>query len=74
MDSRTYAIEDCTPNVFELRDLLLAKSQCTLVKLSPMLDWRKAVADFDGTVREVHIGGHRQRMQGTVAGIGSAGA
>ena len=53
--SRTYAIEDCTPNVFELRDLLLAKSQCTLVKLSPMLDWRKAVADFDGTVREVHI-------------------
>ncbi len=53
--SRTYAIEDCTPNVLELRDLLLAKSQCTLVKLSPMLDWRKAVADFDGTVREVHI-------------------
>ena len=53
--SRTYAIEDCTPNVLELRDLLLAKSQCTLVKLSPMLDWRKAVADFDGAVREVHI-------------------
>ena len=53
--SRTYAIEDCTPNVLELRDLLLAKSQYTLVKLSPMLDWRKAVADFDGTVREVHI-------------------
>ena len=53
--SRTYAIEDCTPNALELRDLLLAKSQCTLVKLSPMLDWRKAVADFDGTVREVHI-------------------
>ncbi|WP_368193758.1 THUMP-like domain-containing protein [Bifidobacterium pseudocatenulatum] len=53
--SRTYAIEDCTPNVFELRDLLLSKSQYTLVKLSPMLDWRKAVADFDGAVREVHI-------------------
>lgn len=53
--SRTYAIEDCTPNVLELRDLLLAKSQYTLVKLSPMLDWRKEVADFDGTVREVHI-------------------
>ncbi|GDZ62434.1 hypothetical protein MCC01998_00480 [Bifidobacteriaceae bacterium MCC01998] len=53
--ARTYAIEDCTPNVLELRNLLLAKSQCTLVKLSPMLDWRKAVADFDGTVREVHI-------------------
>nr|WP_304355168.1 class I SAM-dependent methyltransferase [Bifidobacterium catenulatum] len=53
--ARTYAIEDCMPNVLELRDLLLAKSQCTLVKLSPMLDWRKAVADFDGAVREVHI-------------------
>ena len=53
--ARTYAIEDCTPNVLELRNLLLAKSQCTLVKLSPMLDWRKAVADFDGAVREVHI-------------------
>ena len=53
--SRTYAIEDCTPNVLELRDLLLAKSQYTLVKLSPRLDWRKAVADFDGAVREVHI-------------------
>ena len=53
--ARTYAIEDCTPNVLELRNLLLAKSQCTLVKLSPMLDWRKAVADFDGAVRKVHI-------------------
>ena len=53
--ARTYAIEDCTPNVLELRNLLLAKSQRTLVKLSPMLDWRKAVADFDGAVREVHI-------------------
>lgn len=53
--SRTYAIEDCTPNVLELRDLLLAKSRFTLVKLSPMLDWRKVVVDFDGAVREVHI-------------------
>lgn len=53
--SRTYAIEDCTPNVLELRDLLLSKSRFTLVKLSPMLDWRKAVVDFDGAVREVHI-------------------
>ena len=53
--SRTYAIEDCTPNVLELRDLLLVKSRFTLVKLSPMLDWRKAVVDFDGAVREVHI-------------------
>ena len=53
--ARTYAIADCTPNVLTLRDLLLAKARFTLIKLSPMLDWRKAVADFGGAVREVHI-------------------
>lgn len=26
-----------------------------MVKLSPMLDWRKTVADFNGSVGEVHI-------------------
>ena len=26
-----------------------------MIKLSPMLDWRKAVDDFAGTVAEVHI-------------------
>ena len=68
--SRTYAIEDCTPNVLELRDLLLAKSQCTLVKLSPMLDWRKAVADFDGTVREVHIVATGNECKELLLGLG----
>lgn len=52
---RTFAIEDCTPDVLALRDSLLAKSPCVMVKLSPMLDWRKAVSDFNGAVREVHI-------------------
>ena len=53
---RTYGISDCTPDVLALRDLLTAKARRVLVKLSPMLDWRKAVADV-GTahVREVHI-------------------
>ena len=79
--SRTYAIEDCTPNVLELRDLLLAKSQYTLVTLSPMLEWRQAVAAFAHLRRRFRrdrtrsaYRGHRQRVQGTVAGIGSAGA
>lgn len=44
--ARTYAIEDCTPNVLALRDELLAKAQVVMIKLSPMLDWRKAAADF----------------------------
>jgi hypothetical protein len=53
---RTYAIDDCTPNVLVLRDMLLAKARWVLVKLSPMLDWRKAVSDIgEKWVREVHI-------------------
>ncbi|MDD6495611.1 MAG: hypothetical protein PUF47_03480, partial [Prevotella stercorea] len=34
---------------------LLKKSRFTMLKLSPMLDWHKAVEDLQGTVREVHI-------------------
>ncbi len=54
--ARTYGISDCTPDVLALRDLLLAKAQYVLLKLSPMLDWRKAVGDLgERCVREVHI-------------------
>lgn len=52
---RTYAIGDCTPDVCALREELLAKADVVMVKLSPMLDWRKAVADLGGKVAEVHI-------------------
>lgn len=52
---KTYAINDCTPDVTEIKDLLLHKAARIIVKLSPMLDWRKAVNDLDGTVSEVHI-------------------
>ena len=52
--SRTYDIKDCTPNVIELMPLLLEKADTILLKLSPMLDWRKAVEDL-GHVAEVHI-------------------
>ena len=51
---RTYDIADCTPNVLELRNELLAKSDRVMIKLSPMLDWRKAVEDLK-PVNEVHI-------------------
>ena len=62
---RTYGIEDCTPNVLELLPLLMEKADRVLLKLSPMLDWRKAVDDIQqpkanskkpiASVSEVHI-------------------
>ena len=52
--ARTYGIADCTPNVLELRDELFQKADRVMLKLSPMLDWRKAVEDL-GNVSEVHI-------------------
>ena len=53
---RTYGIADCTPNVLAVKDELLAKADFVMLKLSPMLDWRKAVEDIGQEyVREVHI-------------------
>ena len=52
---RTFAIADCTPDILGMLDLLTARAGHVLVKLSPMLDWHKAVEDCRGTVREVHI-------------------
>ena len=43
------------PDVLTLKDMLLAKAPTVMVKLSPMLDWHKTVADFAGAVHEVHI-------------------
>ena len=53
--ARTYAIADCTPDVLALKSVLLSKADWVMVKLSPMLDWRKTVADLGSCVREVHI-------------------
>lgn len=53
---RTYGIADCTPNVLEIIDELLTKAQRVMIKLSPMLDWRKAVEDIGKEhVSAVHI-------------------
>lgn len=58
---RTFAIADCTPDVAALRPRLLEKANFVVVKLSPMLDWHKAVDDMGGwttgggSVAEVHI-------------------
>ena len=51
---RTYGIADCTPDVISLKDSLIEKADYVMIKLSPMLDWHKAVSDV-GSVAEVHI-------------------
>lgn len=51
---RTYAISDCSPDLIGLKEQLLEKADCVLVKLSPMLDWHEAVRLL-GNVLEVHI-------------------
>ena len=54
--ARTYGIGDCTPNVLPLMDELLRKADYVMLKLSPMLDWRKAVNDVGSErVEQVHI-------------------
>ena len=53
---RTYGIADCTPNVLEIIDEMEEKAVRIMIKLSPMLDWRKAVEDIGRQhVAAVHI-------------------
>lgn len=57
---KTYAISDCKPDVLALGRELTEKAEAVALKLSPMLDWHKAVNDLDDSVgrhvvREVHI-------------------
>jgi len=53
---RTYGIADCTPNILEVLDEMLLKAGKVMIKLSPMLDWRKAVIDLGRQhVIAVHI-------------------
>lgn len=51
---KVVALEDCTPNVIEMQDVLRAHARFVLVKLSPMLDIRLALRQLDGVV-EVHV-------------------
>ena len=53
---KTFAISDCTPDVISLLPMLLKQARLVMIKLSPMLDWRKAVADLGmENIVEVHI-------------------
>ena len=51
---KTVSISDCTPDVLALQDQLLQKAKTVMVKLSPMLDISKALAELKN-VKEVHI-------------------
>lgn len=53
---KTVAIEDCTPDVLQIKEELLSKADVVLLKLSPMLDWHQALTDLgEDHVRELHI-------------------
>lgn len=53
--ARTFAISDCTPDVMELLPTLRRKARYVMIKLSPMLDWHKAVSDLHPLVTDVDI-------------------
>ena len=56
--AKTVEIEQCTPNVLALKETLLQKCCVAIVKLSPMLDWHKALKSLNEgapIVSEIHI-------------------
>ena len=52
---KTVAIAQCTPDVEALLPLLLKKAQAVMVKLSPMLDWHKAIVDLHNHIASIDI-------------------
>ncbi len=51
---KTFAVEDCTPDIRLLQDLLLSKGRWVMVKLSPMLDLSSVVSSLR-SVHEIHV-------------------
>ena len=49
------ALEDCIPNVLELKESLLEKADYVMLKLSPMLDIKQAATVLGTSVKEVHV-------------------
>lgn len=52
---KVFGIGDCVPDVLSIKNELLSKSACVVIKLSPMLDWHAAAKAFGDSCREVHI-------------------
>lgn len=42
-NGKVFRLEDCTPNILELKSLIMSKSKWLMVKLSPMLDLTQAI-------------------------------
>lgn len=59
---KTVGIEDCTPNILELENLLEQKSRKTMIKLSPMLDIALACKKLN-KVSEVLIISHQNECK-----------
>lgn len=52
--NKVVSLKDCTPDVTLLQEEMLSKADYVIIKLSPMLDWHRAVSELS-SVREVHI-------------------
>ena len=52
--NKVVSLKDCTPDVTVLQEEMLSKADYVIIKLSPMLDWHRAVSELNH-VREVHI-------------------
>ena len=52
--NKVVSLKDCTPDVIVLQEEMLSKADYVVIKLSPMLDWHRAVSELSH-VREVHI-------------------
>ena len=52
--NKVVSLKDCTPDVTVLQEEMLSKADYVINKLSPMLDWHRAISELSH-VREVHI-------------------
>lgn len=52
--NKVVSLKDCTPDVTVLQEEMLSKADYIIIKLSPMLDWHRAISELSH-VREVHI-------------------
>ena len=52
--NKVVSLKDCTPDVTVLQEEMLSKADYVVIKLSPMLDWHRAISELSH-VREVHI-------------------
>ena len=52
--NKVVSLKDCTPDVTVLQEEMLSKADYVILKLSPMLDWHRAISELSH-VREVHI-------------------